>query len=322
MSLGRVLSQDEIDSVFRNLKETAPEDDPAKKARPYDFRRPDRIAKDQLRAIHLLHENFARSLASSLSAYLRAYAMVNLVSVEQLSYQEFSQCLPTPTCLVSLGMKPYDGNAVLELNPSLVFPILEMLLGGTGKVGARLNREITEIEQNILDGLFRLILHDLKMAWHGVTNIDFSIEAHETEPQMLQVLAPNEAIVAISVEVRIGESSGLMNIGMPSIIIKMLRQKFDQQWSMRKTESTENEQERIFRLVRPATMHLDARLEGPTLSVEDMLQLECGDILTFDFPVDRPLDLKINNRLKFRGHVVSTGRKKAFSVDVPYVPHE
>src|SRR5271168_2886211 len=102
----RVLSQDEIDKVFRNLRDG--EDDPAKRARPYDFRRPDRIAKDQLRAIHLFHENFARSLASSLSAYLRAYAVVNLVSVEQLSYMEFTQCLPTPTSLIALGMKPFD----------------------------------------------------------------------------------------------------------------------------------------------------------------------------------------------------------------------
>src|ERR1700688_631934 len=97
------------------------------------FRRPDRIAKDQLRAIHMLHENFARSLAASLSAYLRAYVAVNLVSVEQLSFMEFSQCLPSPTCLVALDMKPFEGAAVLELNPALVFPIIEMLLGGNAR---------------------------------------------------------------------------------------------------------------------------------------------------------------------------------------------
>src|ERR1039457_5546856 len=124
-------------------------DDPAKRAQPYDFRRPDRIAKDQLRAIHILHENFARSLASSLSAYLRAYVVVNLVSVEQLSFMEFSQCLPSPSCLVSLGMKPYEGNAVLEINPGLVFPIIEMLLGGGARSVLKVSREITEIEQSV-----------------------------------------------------------------------------------------------------------------------------------------------------------------------------
>src|SRR6266446_4295118 len=133
----RVLSQEEIDNIFRKVKPGAETQDSVKKAVLYDFRRPDRIAKDQLRAIHLLHENFARSLASSLSAYLRAYVIVNLVSVEQISFREFTQCLPSPTCMASLGMKPYEGNAVLELNPALVFPILEMLLGGSGKVSAK-----------------------------------------------------------------------------------------------------------------------------------------------------------------------------------------
>src|ERR1700692_4027099 len=115
----RVLSQEEIDDVFRNLRDTPADDDPTKRAEPHHFRRPDRIAKDQLRAIHQLHENFARNLASSLSGYLRAYVAVNLVSVEQLSFLEFTQCLPSPTSLMALGMKPYDGNAVLEINPSL-----------------------------------------------------------------------------------------------------------------------------------------------------------------------------------------------------------
>src|SRR4029077_16709533 len=109
--MGRLLSQDEIDKVFRNLKDQ--EEDAAKKAVAYDFRRPDRIAKDQLRAIHLLHDNFARNLASSLSGSLRAYVIVNLISLEQLSFAEFTQCLPSPTVLVTLGMKPFDGNSVM-----------------------------------------------------------------------------------------------------------------------------------------------------------------------------------------------------------------
>src|SRR5215475_3261259 len=126
MAVDRVLSQDEIDGLFKKTRDGGSgEEESSKKAQPYDFRRPDRIAKDQLRAIHLLHENFARSLASSLSAYLRAYVAVNLISVEQLSFVEFAQFLPSPTSMIILGMKPYDGNALLEINPALVFPILE-----------------------------------------------------------------------------------------------------------------------------------------------------------------------------------------------------
>jgi flagellar motor switch protein FliM len=317
--LDRVLSQDEIDSVFRNLREGGGgEEDNAKRALPYDFRRPDRIAKDQLRAIHQLHENFARSLASSLSAYLRAYAVVNLVSVEQLSFMEFTQCLPSPSCMVSLGMKPFDGNAVLEMNPSLVFPVLEMLLGGSAKVATRMSREITEIEQSILEGLFRIVLQDLRTSWHAVSTMQFSIESHETEPQLLQILAPNEALVAISVEVRIGENSGMMNIGIPSIIVKMLRQKFDQQWSVRRTEATEDERARILRLIKPANLTVDSRLQGQTMKVSDLLKIDEGQILTFDFPVDKPVDFIINGKRKYVGHVVSTGRKRAFQVTRPF----
>ncbi|MGC9968998.1 MAG: flagellar motor switch protein FliM [Bryobacteraceae bacterium] len=312
--MDRSLSQEEIDSVFSTVQGKKP-DDAGKNAAAYDFRRPDRIAKDQLRAIHLLHDNFARNLASSLSAFLRAYAVVNLVSVEQLSFSEFSQCLPSPTCLVSLAMKPYEGNAVLEINSSLVFPILEMLLGGSGKASAKIAREVTEIEQVVLDGLYRIILNDLKQAWHSIIPIDFTIEARETEPQLLQIMAPNEAVVAIGLEVRIAECSGMINIGMPSIIIKMLRQKFDQQWSVRRSESTLEEQGRMLRIMQPSIFLVDARLQGPTVLMDDLLRLTIGDVLTFDYPVERPVDFLVNGKLKYRGHVATTGRKKVFLID-------
>lgn len=314
-----MLSQEEIDSVFRE-KQGASRRNAAAKAQVYDFRRPDRIAKDQLRAIHLLHENFARSLASSLSAYLRAYVAVNLVSVEQLAFMEFTHVLPSPTSMVALGMAPYDGSAVLELNPALVFPILEMLLGGTGQNAPKLNREITEIEQSILDGLLRIILNDLRAAWLAVAEIDFSIESHETEPQLLQILAPNEAVVAISVEVRIGDNAGIMNLGIPSITVKMLRQKFDQQWSVRKNRIGDAEQSKVLDLVQTADLNLEAALRGPTMPVESLLALQEGDLLVFDFPVRKPVDLLVNGVLKYRGEVVSNGRKRVFETRDPFKP--
>ncbi|MDE3164857.1 MAG: flagellar motor switch protein FliM [Acidobacteriota bacterium] len=283
----------------------------------FDFRRPDRIPKSQVRAIHLLHDTFVRNLVSSLSAYLRSYLTVNLVSVEQLSYAEFLDGLPSPTCIVSLGLSPYDGNGVLELNPSLVFPIIEMLLGGTGKSSSNIQRDITEIERRLLDGLFRIILQDLREAWKAVTSVDFTIESMETEPQLLHVLAPNEAVVSIGIEVRIGETVGMMNIAMPSIVIKMMRQKFDQQWSVvRKTQASENEQARVLRVLRGASMSLEARLEGPTLSVRDLLSLREGHVLTFDYPVDRAVELLVNGAHKFTGQMVGAGRKRACQVEL------
>lgn len=311
--MNRQLSQQEIDAVFKKAK--GGDDDSPSRATTFDFRRPDRIAKSQVRAIHLLHENFVRNLASSLSAYLRSYLTVNLVSVEQLSYGEFLEGLASPTCLVSISLRPYDGNALIELNPSLIFPMIEIILGGKGKMATNIKREITEIEQNLLDTLFRIILNDLKEAWKGVTLIDFKIESVATEPQMLQILAPNEAVVAVGIEIRIGENSGTLNFAMPSINIKMIGQKFDQQWSLRKTEPTEAEQQRVLDLIRESSVLLDARLRGPHLLVRDLLEIEPGDVLTLDYGVEQTIGCEVNGTPKFSGRIVNSKQKKAFLIE-------
>lgn len=311
--MNRQLTQQEIDAVFQKVKGRT--DDPAKRAAAFDFRRPDRIAKSQVRAIHLLHENFVRNLASSLSAYLRSYLTVNLVSVEQLSYGEFMEGLASPTCLVSLSLRPYDGNALIELNPSLIFPIIEIILGGKGHSADNIKREMTEIEQTLLETLFRIILNDLREAWKGVTLIDFKIEAVATEPQMLQILAPNEAVVAVAIEIRVGENSGTMNLAIPSINIKMIGQKFDQQWTLRKTDPTEAEQQRVLKLIRTSEAMVDARLRGPSLLVRDLLEIEPGDLLQLDRRLDQLLDCEINGAVKFRGRVVNSHNRKAFLIE-------
>jgi len=309
--LSRQLSQQEIDAVFQNVQDRKRET-PAVK---FDFRRPDRIPKSQVRAIHLLHDTFVRNLVSSLSAYLRSYMTVNLVSVEQLSYAEFLDGLPSPTCLISMGLSPYDGSGVMELNPSLAFPIIEMLLGGTGKSSASIQRDITEIEQKLLDGLFRIILHDLREAWKGVTTVEFTIESMETEPQLLHIMAPNEAVVSIGIEIRIGETVGMLNIAMPSIVIKMMRQKFEQQWAVRKTHASESEQARVLRLLRDGLITAEVRLEGPTLTIRELLELSEGHLLTFDYPVERSVELLINGTRKFTAQVVSARRKRACLIE-------
>jgi flagellar motor switch protein FliM len=313
--LNRNLNQQEIDALFSRVPDDQ-QDAAGHKAAPFDFRRPDRIAKSQLRAIHQLHETFVHNLAASLSAYLRTYLLINLVSVEQLSCAEFLDGLPSPTCMLSLGLKPYDGNGVLELSPSLVFPILEVLLGGDGKTAAAgLQREITEIEQKLLDSLFRIVLNDLKDAWKGVAPIEFTINSVETEPQFLRVLAPTEAVVAVGIEIRIGDRLGMMNIAVPSIIVKMMRQQLDQQWSVRHTKPTEAGQATMLDLVKPARIGLDVRLDGPRLLTRDLLNLTEGDVLAFDFPVDQPLDGLVNGKLRYHGKIVETGRKRAFRLE-------
>jgi flagellar motor switch protein FliM len=162
--------------------------------------------------------------------------------------------------------------------------------------------------------VLRIVLHDLSETWRPVADINFTIENTETQPQLIQILSPNEAIVAIGFEITTGDNRGMMNFGIPSIMVKMLGQKFEQQWSIRRKTATEEEQEQMFRIVNHLPMALDARLEGATIRVEDLLHLEKGDVLTFDLPLTRPIRLSVNGRAKFHGDIVVAGRNRAVLV--------
>lgn len=303
----------ETDPVFpkSNAQASAGSD-----AAPFDFRRPDRIAKSQIRAIQVLHENFARSLTLSLSAYLRSWLTVSLVSVEQVAYGEFIDRLPSPTCLVSVSLRPWDGHALLELNSSLIFPIIEIILGGKGTAAGTIQREVTEIEQHLLDAFFRIVLKDLREAWKSVTPIEFEIDALATEPPALQILARTEPVVAIALEIRIGENSGTLNLAIPSGNIRAIGYKFDQQRNLRKTEPSEAGQQQILKLIRTADAEFEALLRGPSLRVGDLLSMEPGDLMRFEHRLDQTLEGEINGTVKFHGRVIGSNEKKAFLIDV------
>ena len=314
MDQDHALSQEDIDALFKS-KGGDPSAQRASQARSYDFRRTDRIPKEQIRAIRAVHDTFARSLASNLSAYLRTYVSVNLISVEQLSFLEFVNTLPSPTCIASLEMAPFEALGLLELNPTLAFPLIEILLGG-GKVKPLVvTREMTAIEQKILDGLLILILQNLTLAWQSVANVEFAIESHEAEPAMLRILAPNEAIIVIATEVQIGEISGMMNIGIPAAIIKMLRQRFEQQYSIRKSTVTEDESLRILALVQQSSLSVEAQMRGSQVTFADLLRLQAGDILLLDRSLDEPVELSVNGIPKYSGRLMVTNRRKAVAVE-------
>jgi flagellar motor switch protein FliM len=175
-------------------------------------------------------------------------------------------------------------------------------------------REVTEIEQVLLSGFFQIVLRDLHEAWKFVTPIEFITERIETEPQFLQILAPTEAVVAVAIEIRLGDAIGMMNIAMPSIIIKMMRQRFDQQWLLRKASSTDVEQARVMKLIQPAELQTEAMLSGPHMLLRDLIDLDEGDVLGLEFPVGRPIDLLLTGSRKYRGEIVNSGSRAAFRV--------
>ncbi|MEZ5395672.1 MAG: flagellar motor switch protein FliM [Bryobacterales bacterium] len=300
------LSQDEIDRLFRSRTGAEPEETAREVVvAPYDFRRPDRIPKEQLRSIHLMHDFLARNLASSLGAYLRAYVNVSLVSLEQISFGEFLQFLPAPTCISSVAMPQLDGYAVLELNPSLVMPMLDVLLGGTGRTEEQSERELTEIEQSIIEGVLRIILQDLRNAWAPVAQIDFKVDAIETQPQLMHMLSSNEATVAIGFEITMGESRGMMNFGVPSVLVKMVGQKFEQQWSIRRRSSAEVDREHVRALAGRAPVKVGARVVGSRIPLHQLLGLEVGDVLSLETPVRRPVQVLVAGLPKYEADLVA-----------------
>jgi flagellar motor switch protein FliM len=306
------LSQEDIDALFR--AQASSTSTHKAQARAYDFRSSDRIPKEQIRALRAVHDTFARSLGSSLSAYLRTYVTVNLISVEQLSFSDFVGTLSSPTCISTIQMNPFEGIGVLELNPSLAFPLIECLLGG-GKVKPLVvTREMTKIEERILSGLLTLILQNLSLAWQSVATVNFTVASHESEPALLQVMGPSEVIVVIATEVQIGETAGMMNIGIPSSVVKLLRQKFDQQWSARKSNSAD-ESGRILGLINGSELALDVRLEGSSVLFDDLVELKAGDILQFDIPVDNPIFMRVNGVRKYFGGLAASERSSVFVVN-------
>ena len=309
----RQLDQTELDTVFRKVSGSTR--DSGGRSTTFDFRRPDRIAGSQLQAIRVLHESFVRNLGPSLSAYLRSYLSVKLVGVEQLAYGEFVEAIAAPTFMISLSMSPYDGSALIELSSSLIFPIIEIMLGGKRHKCGNPKREATKSEQNLLETLFRIILNDLRNAWRTVTPIDFKFQTVATEPQTPRILAPNEAVVSVSVEIGIGEISGHLNLAIPSIIIEMIGRKFDQQWGLRNTASTEAGQQRAAALVSNSEVRMDARLPGPNLGVRDMLKLRVGDSMQLDRRLDQLLDCDMNGTAKFLGRVDNSNQKKALLIE-------
>jgi flagellar motor switch protein FliM len=285
----------------------------APKVVPFDFRKPGQTPGSQMRAIYVLKQKFLHRIVSSLSAYLRCSVTAQLLGVDHLSYGEFLRSLPSPTCVVSVGMRPYEGNAVLELNPSLIFPIIEILLGGNGKAGTAANREITEIEQNVLDGLFRIILQALGEAWKDVVPVTLTLESVGKEARLIH--APHEPVVAMSIEIKLEEGGGHMNLAVPTEILTMSGGDGDAQSAPRKVEASEAEQARMLDLLREAKLTLQANLEGPMLKVRELLELKEGDVLTFEHPIEQPLTGLINGKQKFTGQIVSTGKKKAFQIE-------
>ena len=287
-----ILTQDEIDALLNSVDDASPpppsnnkkEDD--RQIIIYDFKRPNRVSKEQLRAIKGIHDKLARSLASQISSVMRSIVEIKLHSVDQMTYGEFLMSLPSPTSFNVFSIKPLDGSCVLEINPSIAFPMIDRLLGGKGESFDK-NRELTDIELNLLDGILRTIMGRLKESWQVITEVYPNVEAKESSSSVVQIVSQNEIVVMIVMEITIGSVSGMINICYPVIYLEpILGRLANRDVMLGETNTKKSRNKELKALVGRAEIIYEAILGKAVISVEELLALKEGDILKLDRSAD------------------------------------
>jgi flagellar motor switch protein FliM len=313
--MGKILSQEEIDALLGSAREIEKESsrEPSIQASVgeatlYNFRRPDRVSKEQIRSLHFLHDRFARNVATSLSAYLRSATEVNVVSVEQFTYSEFLMSLPDPTAFYALALPPVDGFGALELNPSIAFAMIDRMLGGSGRPN-QVTRALTEIEQNVVDSVIKLILENLTESWRPIMEVAFKIHGRETRPQMLQVAAPNEVFILLVFDIRIAETRGMLNLCVPASV----GGHFAQGWHGTHREPTPAERRRLFENLSRVRVPLAASL-GTRIEAREVLAIRPGDCLSLARPIREPVEVYAGGVVKWFGRPIR--RERSIGVEI------
>jgi len=279
----------------------------------YDFRRPDKFSKDQLRTLQMLHETFARLAGSALSACLRAPVNIDLISLEQVPYEEYLRSIQQSVFAI-MSLPPLTGQAVLEIEFGLVFTMIDRLLGGPGKAIQRV--VLTDIERPLVRQTIERMFHALKSAWEGVVIVNPGIEGLETSAQFVQIAPPNDIVVTILFEVKIGQQRSAMSLCIPYLVLKPITGKLSaQKWFASGSRRQSLAARRLLNhQVNQSTVECTVCLGGTRLKVKDFLSLKPGDILRLDRKTNEDLTLLVGDVAKFEGKPAMNGKKVVFSV--------
>ncbi len=317
-----VLSQDEIDQLLTAISagDTDTEDfrpvNDTRKIKIYDFKRPDKFSKEQIRTVSIMHETFARLTTTALSAQLRSMAHVHVASVDQLTYEEFIRSIPTPTTLAVINMDPLKGNAILEIDPSVTFSIIDRLFGGTGQ-GTKVQRDLTDIEQSVMEGIIVRILANMREAWTQVIDLRPRLGQIETNPQFAQIVPPSEMVVLVTLETKVGEEEGMMNFCIPYITIEPIISKLSSQFwfsSVRRSSTTQY-MGVLKEKLSSVDMDVVAEIGTINLPVRDVLNLRVGDVVRLsNVRVGDPFTLSVGSKKKFLCQAGVIGKKVAVQV--------
>lgn len=319
-----VLSQNEIDALLSALStgemnaDELKKDTTEKKIKVYDFKRALRFSKDQIRSLSRIHDNFARLLTTFFSAQLRTYVQISVASVDQIPYEEFIRSIPKMTILNVFEVPPLDGRIVMEINPNIAYSMMDRVLGGNG---ASLNKvdNLTEIETKIMSQLFERAMENLREAWSSIAEIDPILEEFETNPQFLQMVSPNETVVVISLNTMIGETSGMINICFPHVVLEPIIPKLSVHYWMQTTkkESEPKDVEALKRGLEKAQVTVTASLGESTISIDDFLNLAIGDVIQLNQKIDEPITLKIGESPKYTAQPGKVKKQLAVQIIEP-----
>jgi len=320
--MNEVLSQDEIDQLLTAIStgdvetEDVSQAADQRKIKIYDFKRPDKFSKEQIRTVSIMHETFARLTTTSLSAQLRYLAHVHVASVDQLTYEEFIRSIPNPTTLAIINMDPLKGSAVLEIDPSVTYAIIDRLFGGQG-AGAKINRDLSEIEMSVVEGIIVRILGNMREAWSTVIDLRPGLGQIETNPQFAQMVPPTEMVVLVTLETKVGDVEGMMNFCIPYITIEPIVSKLSAQYmysTVRRGTTTENMQSLRERL-NTVEIPVVAEIGSMQISVRDVLSLTDGDLIRLHgVSVDEEMVLRVGNEKKFMCRPGTVGSRMSVQI--------
>ncbi len=299
----RMLTQEEIDALLHASGDSGDAQGPSTDTRAvaYNFRRPDRVSKEQLRSLQFLHDRYAANVSTSLSVFLRTITEVRIASVDQFAYSEFLMSLADPTAIYAVSLGKTDGLAALELSPTVAFTMVDRMLGGNGMTQVP-SRALTEIEQNVLDSVVKLLLEGLTETWRAIGDVEFKIHARDTRPQMVQITAANEIIILLSFDLKIGETRGMLNLCIPATAIESMEEKVAAGWQRSRRPPSEIEMAHLRANIGRVPLSVTAQL-SMTLSARDLLELQVGDVIAVSYSARRPLDVHVGGVRRFVGHL-------------------
>jgi len=320
--LGDILSQTEIDDLLAQLNageinaSELKSNKIEKKVKVHDFKRPSKFAKDHLRTLQIIQENYARLITNFLSGYLRTLVQIDVTSMEAVQFSEFTNSIANPAVLAIINFNPLPGNVIMDLSPSLAYALIERMLGGKG--GGKIDkiRSFTEIEIAILMRILSQMLTYMREPWENVVDVKPTLNAIETNAQFVQIINPTEMVALATFHVKVGEVEGLMNLCLPHTVLEPVMDKLSTKiwFSMIEKGIDEETKSSLEKKVAETEVPIIAVLGKATLTVSEFLELQAGDVLQLDTSVDGDVQVMVGSLHKFNGKPGVKNKKAAIKV--------